>query len=124
MPTQRNLGSRTQPFNGVLRDANLLSERVKCVLQPDAQGRPNHNWPVDLYGAFSDACEGVGTDLVAAAFEVTAVSCFTEMRERSALLLASARAAGHAATLGESCKTLAFLNRVADIRELLTMKYE
>jgi hypothetical protein len=58
---------------------------------------------------------------VAAAFDVTVVSCFTETRERSPLLLASARAAGHAATLAESRKTSAFLNREADIHELLRM---
>jgi hypothetical protein len=39
--------------------------------------------------------------------------------ERSPLRLASARAAGHAATLSESRKTPAFLNREADIHEWL-----
>jgi hypothetical protein len=58
---------------------------------------------------------------VAAAFDVTVVSCFTETRARSPLLLVSARAAGHAATLAESSKTSAFLNRAADIQELLRM---
>jgi hypothetical protein len=39
------------------------------------------------------------------ASDVTFVSCFTEARELSPLLLASARAAGHASTLAESRKT-------------------
>jgi hypothetical protein len=58
---------------------------------------------------------------VAAAFDVTVVSCFTETRERRKILRESARAAGHAATLAESRKTSAFLNREADIHELLRM---
>jgi hypothetical protein len=58
---------------------------------------------------------------VAAAFDVIVVSFFTETRERSPLLLASAPAAGHAATLAESRKTSAFVNREADIHELLRM---
>jgi hypothetical protein len=58
---------------------------------------------------------------LAAAFDVTVVSCFTETRERSPLLLASARAAGHAATLAESRKTSAFLYCAADLHELLKM---
>jgi hypothetical protein len=58
---------------------------------------------------------------VAAAFDGTVVSCFTETRERSLLLLASARAAGLAASLAESRKTSAFLNREADVLELLRM---
>jgi hypothetical protein len=58
---------------------------------------------------------------MAAAFDVTVVPRFTETRERSPLLLASARAAGHGATLAESRKTSAFLNREADIHELLRM---
>jgi hypothetical protein len=84
-------------------------------------GRPNQDRPGDLYVASPDACEGAGTDWVAAAFDVTVVSCFTETRERSSLLLSSARAAGHATTLAESRKTSAFLNREADIHELLRM---
>jgi hypothetical protein len=43
------------------------------------------------------------------------------MRERSPLLTGSARAAGPAVTLVESRKISAFLNRVADIQELLRM---
>jgi hypothetical protein len=58
---------------------------------------------------------------VVAAFDDTFVSCYTETPERSSLLSASARAAGHAATLVESRKTSTFLNREADIRELLRM---
>jgi hypothetical protein len=58
---------------------------------------------------------------VAAAFDVTVVSCYTETRESSTLLTASSRAAGHAATLAESRKTSAFLNREADIQKLLRM---
>jgi hypothetical protein len=58
---------------------------------------------------------------VAAAFDVTVVSCYTETRDRSPLLTASATAAGHAATLAESRMTSAFLNREADIQELLRM---
>jgi hypothetical protein len=61
---------------------------------------------------------------VAAAFDVTVVSCYTETRERSPLLTSSARAAGHAATLAESRTTCAFLNREADIQELLRMNHD
>jgi hypothetical protein len=109
-------------LNGTLRDANLRSEREKGGLLPDTQGRPNHDRPADLYVSSPDACEGDEIDWVAAAFDVTAVSCYTETRERSPLLTASARAAGHAATLAVSRKTSAFLNRKADIQELLRMK--
>jgi hypothetical protein len=58
-----------------------------------------------------EICKGVGTDRVAAAWDITDVLCITETRERSTLFLASARAAGHAVTLAESRKTSAFLNR-------------
>jgi hypothetical protein len=108
-------------LSGALRDADLRTEREKCGLFPDTQGRPNHDRPGDLVVASPDACEGAGTDWVAAAFDVTVVSCFIETRERSPLLLASARAAGHAATPSKSRKTSAFLNREADIHESLTM---
>jgi hypothetical protein len=106
-------GSLMQAHSGTLRDANLRSEREKDGLFPDMQGRPKHDRPADLYVASPDACKGDGTDWVAAAFDVTVVSCYTEMRERSPLVTASARAAGHAATLEESRKTSAFLNREA-----------
>jgi hypothetical protein len=56
---------------------------------------------------------------MAAAFDVTVISCFTETRERSLLLLASVRAAGQAATFAENRKTSAFLTREADMQELL-----
>jgi hypothetical protein len=79
----------------------MRSEREKCGLFPDTRGRPNHDRPADLYVASPDAREGAGTAWVAAAFNVTVVSCFTETRERSPVLHASARAAGHAATLAE-----------------------
>jgi hypothetical protein len=95
-------------LSGALRDANLRSEREKCGLLPDTQGMPNHDGPTDLYVASPDACEGAGTDWVAAAFDGIVVSCFMGTRERSPLLLASSRAAGHAATLAESRKTSAF----------------
>jgi hypothetical protein len=117
-------GSLMHALSGALRDANLRSEHEKCGLFPDTHGRPNHDRPADLYVASPDACEGAGTDWVVAAFDVTVLSCFTETRERSPLLLASARAAGHAATLAESRKTSAFLNREADIHELLRMNDE
>jgi hypothetical protein len=76
-----------------LRDANLRSERGKGGLLPDTQGRPTHDRPADLYFASPDVCEGDGTDWVAAAFDVTVVSSYTETRERSPLLTASAKAA-------------------------------
>jgi hypothetical protein len=108
VPTSRGHvhGSLMHALSGVLRDANLRSECEKCGLFPDTKGRPNHDRPADLYLASPDACEGAGTDWVAAAFEVTVVSYITETREHSPLLLASARAAGHAATLAESVKDL------------------
>jgi hypothetical protein len=123
VPTSRGHvhGSLMHALSDALRDANLRSEREKCGLFPDTQGRPNHDRPADLYVASPDACEGAGPDWVAAAFEVTVVSSFTDTRERSPLLLASARAAGDAATLAESRKTSTFLNREADIHELLRM---
>jgi hypothetical protein len=114
-------GSLIHAISGTVRDANLRSEREDGGLLPDMQGRPNHDRPADLYVASPDACEGDGTDWVAAAFDVTVVSCYTETRERSTLLTASTRAAGHAATLAVSPKTSAFLNREADIQELLKM---
>jgi hypothetical protein len=95
-------GSLMHALSGALRDANLRSEREKYELFPDTQGRPNHDRPSDLYAASPHACESAGTDWVAAAFDVTVVSCFTETRERSLLVLASARAAGDAATVAES----------------------
>jgi hypothetical protein len=60
--------------------------------------------PADVDVASPDAYEGVGTDWAAAAFDVTVVSCYTEKRERSPLLLVSARAAGHAATLARAVR--------------------
>jgi hypothetical protein len=108
-------------LSGALRDANLRSEREKGGLLPATQGRPNHDCPAGLYVASPDACEGAGTDWVAAAFDFTVVTCCTETRDRSPLFLASARAAGHAATLAESRQTSAFLNREAAIQELLWM---
>jgi hypothetical protein len=106
-------------LSGTLRDANLHSEREKGGLLPDTQGGLTTTRPADLYVASPDACEGDGTDWVAAAFDVTVVSCYTETRERSPLLTASTKAAGHAATLAQSRKISAFLNREADIQELL-----
>jgi hypothetical protein len=49
------------------------------------------------------------------------VSCSTETRDRSPLLLASTQAAGHVATLAESRNTFAFLSHGEDIPELLRM---
>jgi hypothetical protein len=68
-------GSLMHALSGSLRDANLRSEREKCEHFPDTQGRPNHDRPVDLYVASPDACEGAGTDWVAAALDVTVISC-------------------------------------------------
>jgi hypothetical protein len=82
---------------------------------------PNNDWPADLYVASPDASEGAGTDWVAVAFDVSVVSCLTEMRGGSPILLASARAAGHAATLTGSRNISAFLNREAGKHELLRM---
>jgi hypothetical protein len=106
-------GSLMHAPSGTLRDSNLRSEREKGGLLPVKPGRPNNNRPADLWVASPDACEGDGTDWVAAAFDVTVLSCYTETRERSPLVTASARAARHAATLAESRKTSAFLNREA-----------
>jgi hypothetical protein len=69
-------GSLIYALSGALRDANLRSEREKCGLFPDTQGKPNQEWPADLYVSSPDACEGAGTDWVAAAFDVTVVSLF------------------------------------------------
>jgi hypothetical protein len=49
----------------------------KGELLPDKQGRFNNDRPANLYVASPDACEGDGTDWVAAAFDVTVVSCYT-----------------------------------------------
>jgi hypothetical protein len=64
-------------LSGTLRNANLRIEGEKGGLLPDTQGRPNHDRPADLYVASPDVFEGGGTDWVAAAFDVTAVSCYT-----------------------------------------------
>jgi hypothetical protein len=85
------------------------------------KGGPTRNRPAHHYVASPDACEGAGTDWVAAAFDVTVLSCFSETRERIPLLLASAQAARDAAALAESRKTSAFLNREAYIHELLRL---
>jgi hypothetical protein len=98
-----------------LRDAKLRSKRENCGFFLNTQGRPNHDLPANLNVSSSDACDGCGTDWVAAAFDVAVVSCLTEKKERSPLLLASVRADEHAATLAESRKTSAFLNRDTDI---------
>jgi hypothetical protein len=58
---------------------------------------------------------------VAGAFDVTVASYVTETRERILLKVVTARAAGHAATLAESRKISAVLNREADRQELLRM---
>jgi hypothetical protein len=108
-------------LKSISTNANLRSERERGGLLPDKQGRHYHDLPADLYVASPDACEGDGTDWVAAAFDVSVVSCYTETRERSPLLTASTRAAGPAPTLAESRKTSAFLNREADIQEFLRM---
>jgi hypothetical protein len=78
-------GSLMHALSGTLRDANSCSEREKGGLLPDTQGRPNHDRPADLYVATPDVFEGDGTDWVAAVFDVTVVSCYTETRERSPL---------------------------------------
>jgi hypothetical protein len=114
-------GSLMHALSGTVSDANLRSERETGGLLPGKQGRPNHDWPAGLYVASPDACEGDATDWVAAAFYVTVVSCYTETREPSPHLTVSARVARHAATLAASLKTSAFLNREADIQELLRM---
>jgi hypothetical protein len=75
-------GSLMHALSGALRDANLRSESAKFGLFPDTQGRPNHFRPADLYVASPDASEGDGTDRMAAAFDVTVLSCYTETRER------------------------------------------
>jgi hypothetical protein len=95
--------------------------REKCELLPDTQQRPNHDRPADLqvYVASPDACEGAGTDGGAAPRDVTVALYLTETPERSPVLLASALAAGHAATLAVSRKIPAFLSREADIQMLL-----
>jgi hypothetical protein len=49
------------------------------------------------------------------AFDVPVVSCFAKTQERSPLVLASARAVGHAATLVEIRKDSAFRSRKADM---------
>jgi hypothetical protein len=88
---------------------NLRREREKCGLFPDTQRSPDQDRLADLYDLYvasPDACESAGTDWVPAAFDVAVVSCFMETRERSPLLLASARAAIHAATLTERFCTL------------------
>jgi hypothetical protein len=73
--------------SGAVRDENLRSERVKCGLLPDTQGTPYHNRPADLYGASPDAWEGAG------AYWLAAVIGVVSTRERSLLLLVSARVA-------------------------------
>jgi hypothetical protein len=112
-------GSLMHALSGTLHDANLRSEREKGGLFPDT--KRGHLTTTGLHVASPDACERDGTDWMAAAFDVTVVSCYTETRERSLLLTASERAAGHAAKLAESRRTSAFLNREADIQELLRM---
>jgi hypothetical protein len=89
--------------------------REKCELLPDTRRRPKHDRPADLYVASPDACQGAGTDWVAAPRDVTVALCLTETPKRSPVLLASALAAGHAASLAASRKIPAFLNREADI---------
>jgi hypothetical protein len=82
--------------------------------------RPILHQPADHYFVSPDVREGVGTDWVAAAFDVTVLLCFTETRERRPLLFTSARAGGgHAVTIAGRRKTSAFLNREAGIQELL-----
>jgi hypothetical protein len=58
---------------------------------------------------------------VAAAFDVTVVPCFTETREHCPLLLASARAAGHAATVGSGESQDIRLSQPRGKRKLLRM---
>jgi hypothetical protein len=85
LPRGHRCGFLRHALSGTLRDANLRREREKGGLLPDTQGRPNHDRPADLYVATPDVCEGDGTDWVAAVFDVTVVSCYTETRERSPL---------------------------------------
>jgi hypothetical protein len=54
--------SLMHPLSGSLRDANFRSERDKCGLLPDTQGRPNHDRPADHPVTSRDACEGAGID--------------------------------------------------------------
>jgi hypothetical protein len=100
------------------------AERENCGLLPDSQRRSNHDRLSNPCVASPDTTDGPGTDWVAAAFDVTDVSCFRETRERSPLLLAPAREAGHATTLAESRKASAFLNGEADIHELRRMNVD
>jgi hypothetical protein len=67
-------GSLMHALSGALRDANLRSECDKCGLFPYTHGRPNHVRPAYLYVPSPDACEGAGTDWVAAAIDVTVCS--------------------------------------------------
>jgi hypothetical protein len=62
-------------LSGTLLDANLRSEWDKDGLLTDVQRRANRDRRPDLYAASPDACEDDGTDWVAAAFDVTVVSC-------------------------------------------------
>jgi hypothetical protein len=70
-------GSLMHALSGTVHDANLRSERETGGLLPEKQERPSHDQPADLYVASRDAGEGDGTDWVAAAFDVTVVSCYT-----------------------------------------------
>jgi hypothetical protein len=88
-------GSLMLALSGSPRDTNLRSEREKCGLFPDTQGRSNHDRPADLYVASPDACEGAGTDWVAAAFDVTVVSCFTAFILSNSCMSASRLRGGH-----------------------------
>jgi hypothetical protein len=88
-----------------------LAERRRC----------KHNRTVQFYDVIPGACERAGTDWIAPAFDVT-VSYFAEMRDHSPLVLASARAVGHAATLAKNRQTSTSLSREADLQELLRMK--
>jgi hypothetical protein len=50
--------SLMHPLSGSLRDANFRSEREKCGLLPDTQGRPNHDRPADHPVTSRETCEG------------------------------------------------------------------
>jgi hypothetical protein len=93
--------------------------RVDCVRT--RKGGSTRDRPAHLDVASPDACEGAGRDWVAAEFDVTVLSCFSETRERIVILLASAQAAGDVAALAESRKTSTILNREAYVHELLRL---
>jgi hypothetical protein len=91
-------------------------ERAERVLDP--QGKPNADRPVALYVESPNSFDGAGSAWIAAAFDLTVVSCFTETREAVSLLLASSRTPVHAAIAAENRKAAAKPNREADVNTL------